>query len=237
MTPNFNLVHLYAREMNIYGDYGNVLALKRRLEWRGYGVTVQAVGIGEDLPKRVDIIFAGGGQDRGQIAVGRDLQVKSGRLHELAAAGTPMLTICGTYQLFGRRFTTIDGTEIPGIGIFNAETKGSPHRMIGNVIIESALGQIVGFENHSGETFLAAGQASLGQVIKGFGNNYAGGQEGAVTNNVYGTYLHGPVLPKNPALADALLVAALKRCGIGELSPLDDTLESQGAEAAMQRPQ
>ena len=233
------ILHLYPEELNIYGDRGNIITLVQRLRWRGYAPTVISAGIG-DTPAiaKADIIFGGGGQDRGQIAVGHDLQRHAKALHAAAAAGTPMLTICGTYQLFGRDFTTLDGTVIPGIGIFHARTIGSHLRMVGNAIIETPLGQLVGFENHSGRTILEEGQAELGKVVQGYGNDSRSGQEGAITNQVYGTYLHGPVLPKNPALADALILAALKnRYGITELAPLNDYLEQITAKDAAARPQ
>lgn len=233
------IVHLYPIEMSIYGDRGNVLTLKRRLEWRGYEVVVKEVGIGQsfDLTK-ADIIFAGGGQDRGQIAVGADLQKRAAQLHKAAADGVVMLTICGAYQLFGNGFTPLGGKKIPGIGLFNAETFGSTKRMIGNVIVDSPYGELVGFENHSGQTFLEAGQAPLGNVVKGFGNNSQDKHEGAVTNNVFGTYLHGPILPKNPRFTDELLSTVLERRGVKEeLRPIDNTLEDLAARIAKARPQ
>ncbi len=232
------IAHLYPAEMNIYGDRGNVLTLRRRLEWRGYEVEMRPVEVGDKFDfTTADLVFGGGGQDRGQLVIGADLLKRGDNLRQAAEAGVVMLTICGTYQLFGRGFKTADGQKIPGIGIFDAATAASQHRMIGNITIESPWGQLVGFENHSGETRLEAGQASLGRVTKGYGNNYHDRQEGAVKNNVYGTYLHGPILPKNPALADHLILTALKRRGINELKPLDDSLELQAAAIAASRPQ
>lgn len=233
------ILHLYSAELNIYGDRGNIITLEQRLKWRGFEPEVVRAGVG-DRPaiSKADIIFGGGGQDRGQIAVGRDLQRHGAALHKAAEAGVPMLTICGTYQLFGRGFTTLEGTEIPGIGLFAARTVGSHQRMIGNVVVDSPLGRLVGFENHSGRTILEEGQAPLGSVARGFGNDGRSGQEGAVLKNVYGTYLHGPVLPKNPALADALILAAVsRRYDVAELKPLDDAVERAAATTAMQRPQ
>lgn len=231
-----NIIHLYASEMNIYGDFGNILVLQKRLAWRGIDAKVTMVGVGEKLPDRADIVFAGGGQDRGQIAVGLDLQSKAEQLHKMTEKGIPMLTICGTYQLFGRRFLTLDGNDIPGIGIFKTETKGSTHRMVGNIVIDTEFGQLVGFENHSGETLLDEGQAAFGTVISGFGNDHSGSTEGARTLNVFGTYMHGPVLPKNPEFADFLISQALARHGL-ELEPLDDTLAAKAKQIARQRPQ
>jgi len=233
------ILHLYPEELNIYGDRGNIITLVQRLRWRGYAPKVIRAGIG-DTPviAKADIIFGGGGQDRGQIAVGHDLQRHAKALHTAAAAGTPILTICGTYQLFGRDFTTLDGTVIPGIGIFRARTIGSHLRMVGNAVVDTSLGQLVGFENHSGRTILEESQQPLGTLIKGYGNDGRSGKEGAVIHQVYGTYLHGPVLPKNPALADTLILAALKnRYGIEELEPLNDYLEELTAKDAASRPQ
>lgn len=233
------ILHLYPEELNIYGDRGNILTLVKRLEWRGYKVKVVNAGIGDKVNiAAADIIFGGGGQDRGQVAVGEDLQRHAKALHQAADAGIPMLTICGTYQLFGRGFTTIEGKDIPGIGIFKAHTLGSHLRMIGNVVVDSPFGRLVGFENHSGRTLLEDGQESLGRVIQGYGNDGRSGSEGAKANNVYGTYLHGPVLPKNPELADALILAALKnKLGVEKLEPLNDYLEQVAAKDAAERPQ
>ncbi len=232
------IAHLYPRDMNIYGDMGNIITLVRRLEWRGYEVEVRAVDVGEAFDfTKVDIVFGGGGQDSGQLIVGADLIGRASALHDAAANGTPMLMICGLYQLFGRGFTTIEGQEIPGLGIFHARTVGSQVRMIGNITLDTAYGELVGFENHSGQTLLEADQAPLGKVIRGYGNDERSGYEGAVTGSVIGTYLHGPVLPKNPALADHLIGAALNRRGVSELAPLDDTLERAAAATARRRPQ
>jgi CobQ-like glutamine amidotransferase family enzyme len=166
------IVHLYRDEMNIYGDRGNVLTLAKRLEWRNVPHRVVDVGVGDafDLTQ-ADIIFAGGGQDRGQLTVGADLLERSENLHAAADAGVVMLTICGTYQLFGRFFQTVGGTKIPGIGIFGTETYASDKRMIGNIVIDTPWGELVGFENHSGQTELDEVQPPIGQVIKGYGNN------------------------------------------------------------------
>jgi len=238
MSRRLTIVHLYPVEMNIYGDRGNVLTLRRRLEWRGFEPEVEEVGVGDPFDLRAaDVIFAGGGQDRGQVAVGEDLVRRAADLHRAAEDGVVMLTVCGTYQLFGRGFTTMDGQRIPGIGLFATETFGSTKRMIGNVVLESPFGRLVGFENHSGQTRLDPAQEPLGRVRKGFGNDGESQTEGAIRGRLYGTYLHGPVLPKNPAFADALLLAALsRRHGIEELEPLDDELELRTADVAASRP-
>lgn len=238
MNKTVTILHLYPDEMNIYGDRGNVLTLVRRLEWRGFKPVVLGRGIGETKGiDQADIIFAGGGQDKGQIAVGQDLLRSAGRLHRAAEKGIPMLTVCGTYQLFGKGFKTAEGEEIPGIEIFGATTTGSSHRMIGNIVIQTEWGQLVGFENHSGKTVLEAHQSPLGKIIKGYGNDGRSGYEGARFNNVLGTYLHGPILPKNPVLADFLIKTALtNRYGVSELAPLDDAAELQAAMTAAKRP-
>ena len=233
------IAHLYPYEMNIYGDTGNVIALRRRLEWRGLEARVDPVPVGADYDlSEADIVFGGGGQDRSQLEVAGDLGRRSAAIHEAVAAGTVFLTICGTYQLFGRRFLTQDGQEIPGIGVFAMDTIGGRRRMIGNVVVATPWGDLVGFENHSGRTLLDPGQAALGRVKKGFGNNETRREEGAVTANCFGTYLHGSLLPKNPAFADELLIRALRRRFGPEstLAPLDDGLERRAAQAAARRP-
>ncbi len=239
MSHKIVIAHLYPREMNIYGDLGNIITLRKRLEWRGYVVEVRPVEVGEAFDwDAVDIVFGGGGQDSGQLIVGADLVRHGEQLRQLAADGVPMLVICGTYQLFGRGFTTIEGKEIPGIGVFRANTVGGRVRMIGNVVVDSPYGLLVGFENHSGQTTLDKTQAPLGVVKKGYGNNPKSKREGAVTGFAIGTYLHGPVLPKNPRLADHLILAALRRrFGTTELEPLDDMLALAAARVAALRPQ
>jgi len=185
-----------------------------------------------------DIVFGGGGQDSGQMIVGADLLHRGEQLRDAAADGMPMLTICGLYQLFGRGFITMDGRELVGIDVFKASTIGSTTRMIGNMVIQSPrFGRLAGFENHSGQTTLEPGQEALGRVKQGYGNNEHSRLEGAISANAVGTYLHGPVLPKNPTLADDLILQALKRrYGVSELGPLDDTLERMAAKVAASRP-
>lgn len=239
MKKIINILHLYPREMSIYGDFGNVLTLQRRLEWRGYQVNITLAGVGED-PKiaGADIIFAGGGQDRGQQAVGKDLQRHAKALRAASDNNVPILTICGAYQLFGHKFATLDGTVIPGIGIFDAETIGSKDRMIGNIIIGTEFGEVVGFENHSGKTKLLNDQKPFGIVKKGHGNDGNAKHEGARTNNTFGTYSHGPLLPKNPHFCDHLILTALNnKYGVTELKALEDDLENQAHKSAASRPQ
>jgi CobQ-like glutamine amidotransferase family enzyme len=232
------IAHLYPRELNIYGDLGNVITLVKRLEWRGYDAEVVAVEQGEPFDfSRTDIVFGGGGQDSGQVSTGQDILRHGEQLRQLASDGVPMLLICGSYQLFGQGFTTVERREIPGIGVFRAATIGGSKRMVGNIAIDSPFGRLVGFENHSGETILEPGQAALGTVERGFGNNSTSGLEGAVSGNAIGTYLHGPLLPKNPELADHLLLTALRRRhGVQELEPLNDDLEHLSARVAASRP-
>jgi lipid II isoglutaminyl synthase (glutamine-hydrolysing) len=232
------IAHLYPDDMNIYGDLGNVIALRRRLEWRGFDIEVRSVDVGRDVDfTDVDLVFGGGGQDSGQGVITEDLLARGDDLRRLAAAGTPMLVVCGTYQLFGSSFVTADGATLPGIGIFRARTVAGSTRLIGNIVIESPFGRLVGFENHSGQTILDPGQEPLGAVTSGFGNDHDSRREGARTNNVIGTYLHGPVLPKNPRLTDHLLQVALeRRFGTTELEPLRDDLERRAADAAALRP-
>ncbi len=239
MSEEITIAHLYPREMSIYGDLGNVIALRKRLEWRGYSAVVRPVEVGEPFDfAEVDLVFGGGGQDSGQVVIGADLLARGESLRTAAAAGLPMLVICGTYQLFGHGFTTIGGREIPGISVLGARTVGSTVRMIGNVVVESPYGRLVGFENHSGQTTLDPGQEPLGTVSKGYGNTSDGHVEGARSANVIGTYLHGPILPKNPRLTDHLILTALnRRFGVTELAPLDDAVERRAADVAALRPQ
>lgn len=232
------LLQLYPSEMNIYGDWGNALVLKRRLEWRGYKVELLEHHPGAKFPENVDLIIGGGGQDSGQDKIKDDLLKIGPNLHKLANDGVPMLVICGLYQLFGRFFQTKDGVKIEGIGIFKAETYGGPKRLIGNVVTKSKdFGEIIGYENHSGLTRLDDDQAILGMVTKGDGNNGEDGGEGAVYKNVIGSYLHGSLLPKNPRIADFLLEKAIeKKYGKVELSKLDDTVVKKARSVAKTRP-
>lgn len=233
------IAHLYPKEMNIYGDWGNIIALRQRLTWRGIESKYEQVTPGSSYDfSRADIIFGGGGQDSGQDVVATDLRKRAPELKAASDAGVAFLLVCGMYQLFGNRFMTSDDNEIAGIGIFDAETVGSSERLIGNVVVESEGFELVGFENHSGKTFLSPGQAALGRVVKGYGNNGEDGFEGAISKNAFGTYLHGSLLPKNPEFADELLARALKRkYGDIELDPLDDECAQKAAEVAKRRPQ
>jgi len=228
---------LYSTKMNIYGDRGNVIVLQQRARWRGIDAVVRAVGIGDPIPPETDIFFFGGGQDQEQIAVSRDLQgAKGDAIKSAVENGAGMLSVCGGYQLLGHEYRPHDGAVLPGIGLFDIESTAGPERFIGNVVIDSGWGELVGFENHSGLTFLGAGQEPLGVVRVGRGNNGKDGKEGARYKNAIGCYLHGSLLPKNPAIADWLISAGLMhRTGSGELPPLDDRSELAAHASAVVR--
>ena len=226
------ICHLYPDVLNLYGDRGNILCLRRRLNWRGIGVTVERSGIGDPLSlDGCDLVFIGGGQDFEQEVLLDDLH--TGKDAEIQAAiddGVTFLAICGGFQMLGRSYETYDGHRCDFIGALDLHTVGSRERMIGNYMFrcgeESGGSTVVGFENHSGKTYLGPGLSPLGTVLSGFGNNGADGGEGVRFRNVFGTYSHGPLLPKNPALCDFLLETALTRkYGSAELAPLDDTAE------------
>lgn len=233
------IVHLYPDRMNIYGDFGNIIALQKRLEWRGLKHNYIPVTIGDKLPKQADIIFMGGGQDRGQILVAEDMQHKKSELYELVESGVPALTICGGYQLFGEYFMSGEYGELPGIHIFNVVTRATDTRMIGNLEVESEkFGKLIGFENHSGATELFDDAQPLGRVLKGYGNTPSSETEGIMYKNAIGTYLHGSFLPKNPVVTDFLLTQALYLQEPNfELEKLDDEIEHKARVAAIKRPQ
>ncbi|ACZ37585.1 type 1 glutamine amidotransferase [Sphaerobacter thermophilus] len=230
---------LYGSTMNIYGDRGNVLALAQRCRWRGIEAEVVTLGVGEPLEAgRYDLFFWGGGQDREQVAVAADISGPKGEvLRAEVEAGVPLLAVCGGYQLLGRFYRPHDGPELPGIGLFDAWTIAGNERFIGNIVVDSdEFGEVVGFENHSGRTYLGPGARPLGRVRVGRGNNGEDGTEGCRYRNAIGCYLHGALLPKNPAIADFLIAAALRRrYGEVTLSPLDDTIEAAARAAAVQR--
>ncbi|MBI2017907.1 glutamine amidotransferase [Candidatus Daviesbacteria bacterium] len=234
--------YLYGDLMNIYGDTGNIIALKKRAEWRGIEVEVKNISIGDRIPTsdvgtRIDLYFFGGGQDQQQELVARDLQKKAGALKSEIERGIPLLSVCGGYQLLGEFYKPHRGPKLPGIGLFPTYTLASYGRMIGNIVIDSMFGDLVGFENHSGKTHLKKGAIPLGLVKKGFGNNGKDKTEGCIYKNAIGCYMHGSLLPKNPKLADWLLKKALEvKYGKEiELKPLDDSLESQAHNCAVKR--
>jgi CobQ-like glutamine amidotransferase family enzyme len=232
------LVHLYPREMNIYGDTGNVIVLRKRLEWRHVPVRVVPVSVGDPLPNDADILLGGGGQDAAQGEIGADFASRGAQLRAMADDGVVMLTICGTYQMLGHEFVTHDGHRIQGVGVLDVVTHGQRERLIGNNYVDTDwAGRLVGYENHSGLTTLGSGARPLGTTQPGRGNNGRDGSEGAVRDNVIGTYLHGPVLAKSPRFADELIRRALRRRGEpDELEPLDDGLPELAARVAVGRP-
>jgi lipid II isoglutaminyl synthase (glutamine-hydrolysing) len=224
--------------MNIYGDTGNVAVLQRRLQWRGIPVRVLPVSVGDPLPSDADVVLGGGGQDAAQGEIGADFASRGAQLRAMADDGVVMLTICGTYQMLGHEFITQDGTRIKGAGVLDIVTRGQPERLIGNNVVDTdAAGRLVGYENHSGLTELGPGVRPLGATPPGRGNNGKDRTEGAVRDNVIGTYLHGPVLAKSARFADDLLRRALHRRGMSEdLEPLDDSLADRAARVAARRP-
>ncbi|MDH2443569.1 glutamine amidotransferase [Amnibacterium sp. CER49] len=232
------IAHLYPHQMNIYGDHGNVLALQRRAQWHGYEPEVLEVHPGDPFPARADVIVGGGGQDSGQSKVTGDLGRHADEYRDAVEDGTPVLLVCGMYQLFGRAFVTSEGERLPGIGVLDLETTGSSKRIIGNVAVESdEFGTVIGFENHSGRTVLGSGGRPLGHVAKGRGNNGTDGTEGVRYRNVIGTYLHGSVLPKNPRVADFLLeTAAVRRHGSFHRGTPDDARADAARRVAASRP-
>jgi CobQ-like glutamine amidotransferase family enzyme len=220
------LVHIYPREMSIYGDLGNTRALASRLRWHGYEPVIYQHHPGNDFPKDAHLVLGGGGQDSGQARVEEDLAHNADVLRALAASGVPMLMICGMYQLFGNAFVTVEGERLPGIGVLDVTTQGNARRMVGPVVLQTAYGDVVGYENHSGSTHLAPGQQPFGTVRSGMGNNGTDKTEGAVTGNVFGSYLHGPLLPANPRFADALIRLAVEHALGEQFTPgqIDDEL-------------
>jgi len=224
--------------MNIYGDHGNLLVLQRRLEWYGYEPNIIHYNVGDTFPTDVDIVIGGGGQDSGQEVIHKDLVKIGPKLKALAEKGVPMLLVCGLYQLFGNFFKTLNGKTLTGIGILDVETHGTNERLIGNIITSSeAFGDILGYENHSGQTYLGKNAKPFATVLKGAGNNAKDGHEGACYKNVIGTYLHGSILPKNPKLADFLIQTAVTQ-KYGEFSHdiIDDLLADLARDAASDRP-
>jgi CobQ-like glutamine amidotransferase family enzyme len=227
--PALRVLSLYPELMNIYADRGNLAVLRARCEWRGIGFQHGASSLGGSFDSEAhDLFYMGGGQDRDQVAVARDMErTKREALHQAAGRGAVVLAVCGGYQLLGHSYE-LGGEELPGVGLVDARTIREPGpRLIGNCAIEADLGTgprvIAGFENHGGRTYLGPAETPLGRVIRGHGNNGRDGFEGVRSGNVIGTYLHGPLLPKNIWLADRLIELALDI----ELEPLaDDALEA-----------
>jgi CobQ-like glutamine amidotransferase family enzyme len=227
---------LYPDHMNIYADRGNIAILERRCQWRGIGFELGTAGPGGALDADAhDLYYMGGGQDRDQALVARDLvDSKREALATAVESGAAMLAVCGGYQLLGHSYAVGD-ESLPGLGLVDLRTVREPgERLIGNVVIDTELGRLAGFENHGGRTYLGAGEQALGRVVSGFGNNGKDGGEGVRRGRLIGTYLHGPLLPKNTWLADVLIGWALeRRLGAApELEPLDDRLEQAAHESA-----
>ena len=236
------ICHLYPEALNLYGDRGNILCMKKRLEWRGIDVTVDGCDIGEkrDLTK-YDLFFIGGGQDFEQEVLLSDLA--SGKADAIRSAvedGKTFLTICGGYQMMGHYYETFDGTKCEFLGAVDLYTVGSKTRMIDNYAYEvDNAGEkimVVGFENHSGKTYLGAGVSPLGKVLAGNGNNGEDGTEGVRYKNVFGTCSHGPLLPKNPKLCDLILQTALvRKYGSCTLEPLPDDFENLAHDSVLEK--
>jgi lipid II isoglutaminyl synthase (glutamine-hydrolysing) len=228
---------LYPTKMNIYGDRGNVIVLQRRAVWRGMTVSTELIGIGDPVPSSIDVFFFGGGQDQEQVAVSKDLTgAKGQQIREAVEDGASLLAVCGGYQLLGHEYRPHDAEPLPGIGLFDAETVAGHERFIGNVVVDSQWGELVGFENHSGLTYLSGDANAMGKVRVGRGNNGKDGTEGAIYKHAVGCYLHGSLLPKNPALADWLIASALERRGIAQaIDPLDDAIETSAHNSAVAR--
>ena len=227
--------HLYPDYLNIYADRGNIAVLARRAAWRGHELEVHNVSVGDPVePGAHDLLYVGGGQDREQALVAEDLVAKSDGVAAAVDGGAALLAVCGGYQLMGRSYRDFHGGDLPGIGLFPLETVAGETRMIGDVLLECELEPgvvrtLAGFENHAGRTRLDRGAEPLGRVVAGFGNDGVSGLEGCRVGRAVGTYLHGPLLPRNPWFADWVLAQALAH-RLGEppaLEPLGDELEQQ----------
>ena len=240
---NIVVGHLFPDYLNIYADRGNIAVLARRAAWRGHVLEVRSVSVGDPVrPGEHDLLYIGGGQDREQALVAPDLVEKGRGISEAVAGGAALLAVCGGYQLLGRSYRDFHGVELPGIGLFPLETVAGETRMIGDVLLECELEPgirrtLAGFENHAGRTLLDAGALPLGRVVAGFGNDGESGWEGCRVGGAVGTYLHGPLLPRNPWFADWLLAQALAhRLGEPpELEPLRDELEGEAHTVSARR--
>jgi len=236
--------HLYPDYLNIYADRGNIAVLERRAALRGHELAIQAIGLGDPVePGAYDLLYVGGGQDREQLLVAPDLAGKGDQIREAVVGGAVVLAVCGGYQLLGRGYRGRDGAFMPGAGLFPHETVAGTTRMIGDVLLDCELEPgfrrpLAGFENHAGRTLLDAGAAPLGRVVHGFGNDGRSGLEGCRLDRAIGTYLHGPLLPRNPWLADWLLEQALAHASGGDpptLAELPDELEREAFRVASER--
>lgn len=225
------VAHLYPDYLNIYADRGNIAVFERRAALRGHALELTAVAPGDSLePSAFDLVYIGGGQDREQALVAPDLAARGDAIRSAVDGGTALLAVCGGYQLLGRAYRGRDGTTMPGARLFPHETVAGDTRLIGDVLLDVDLDglatTVAGFENHAGRTLLDHDAVPLGRVVAGHGNDGASGFEGCRVGAAVGTYLHGPLLPRNPVLADWLLGRALVHAGgDGELEPLGDELE------------
>jgi lipid II isoglutaminyl synthase (glutamine-hydrolysing) len=241
---NIRVGHLYPDYLNIYADRGNIAVLARRAAWRGHELEVTGVSVGDELrPGEHDLLYVGGGQDREQALIAPDLAARAGALREAVDGGAALLAVCGGYQLLGRFYVDTNGERQDGIGLFGLETVAGDRRMIGDVLLECELEpgvrrSLAGFENHAGRTRLDPDATPLGRVVAGFGNDGDSGYEGCRLGRAVGTYLHGPLLPRNPWLADWLLAQALAHATGDEppeLEPLADELESRAHDVSARR--
>ncbi len=240
---DLRICHLYPDLMCIYGDRGNVITLAQRARWRGIDVQTRDLEAGDALdPDWADLYFFGGGQDQGQDVVSKDLRGANGdALRKAIGSGAAILSVCGGYQLLGHEYVPATGPPIPGLGAIDVTTRAGKVRFVGNLLAEAPQGTLIGFENHSGYTYLGPKARPLAAVLVGHGNNGEDRTEGAVQGRIIGTYCHGSVLPKNPWLADTLLTWSLeRRHGAVRLQPLDDSDElaaqRSAAEVARARP-
>ncbi|HSI97306.1 MAG TPA: hypothetical protein VK926_03005 [Gaiellaceae bacterium] len=236
--------HLYPEYLNIYADRGNIAVLARRAALRGHELIAEAVGLGDPVARGAhDLLYVGGGQDREQALIAPDLAAKGTAIREAIESGTALLAVCGGYQLLGRGYRGRDGSFMPGAGLFPHETVAGDTRMIGDVLLECELvpgesRSLAGFENHAGRTLLDDGAVPLGRVVHGHGNDGTSGYEGCVVGRAIGTYLHGPLLPRNPWLADWLLARALAHAVDDDpptLETLPDALEAEAFRVAAAR--
>jgi lipid II isoglutaminyl synthase (glutamine-hydrolysing) len=235
-----NICHLYPDLLNVYGDLGNILILKYRAGKRGIKVNISNVSTGDSFDqKKYDIVFFGGGQDYEQSIVSKDmLETKKFGMSEYIESGKVLLAICGGYQLLGKYYTTPEGEKLEGLKLLDLCTEGGDVRFIGNTVIHSDEFDetYVGFENHSGRTYIGSSLKPLGKVVKGYGNNGEDGFEGCIYKNTFGTYFHGSLLSKNPEFADRLIKLALERkYGSIELKPIDDNLEENAKKFIIER--
>jgi CobQ-like glutamine amidotransferase family enzyme len=235
--------HLYPEYLNIYADRGNIAVLAQRASWRGHELDVRAVSADDRIvPGEHDLLYVGGGQDREQALVAHNLARKADAMLEAAAGGTVVLAVCGGYQLLGAFYSVADGSVLPGVGLFPLHTVAGTRRLIGDVLLETTFSgerrTVAGFENHAGRTYLDTGAEPLGRVVAGFGNDGESGHEGCRVGRAIGTYLHGPLLPRNPWLADWLLAEAIAHRTGREppaFEPLADDLEREAHAVSAQR--